>query len=118
MGAAWRGPSQVGQRQWARVLDMVKRIRGLDMEVRLSSVHRQPFFPFHCSAPLACLLVRVLAAAALLQNWLRHILAPITAVHPRIASLSSKSCWHEWSDAATLEFPKEREFCSCHTNRT
>lgn len=40
MGAAWRGPSQVGQRQWARVLDMVKRIRGLDMEVRLSSVHR------------------------------------------------------------------------------
>lgn len=33
MGAAWRGPSQVGARQWQRVLDMVKRIRGLDMEV-------------------------------------------------------------------------------------
>lgn len=33
MGAAWRGPSQVGQRQWERVLEMVKRIRGLDMEV-------------------------------------------------------------------------------------
>ena len=27
MGAAWRGPSQVGQRQWDRVLDMVKQIR-------------------------------------------------------------------------------------------
>lgn len=33
MGAAWRGPSQVGQRQWERVLEMVKRIRALDMEV-------------------------------------------------------------------------------------
>ncbi len=33
MGAAWRGPSQVGARQWDRVLDMVKRIRALDMEV-------------------------------------------------------------------------------------
>lgn len=27
MGAAWRGPSQVGQRQWDRVLEMVKQIR-------------------------------------------------------------------------------------------
>lgn len=33
MGAAWRGPSQVGARQWERVLDMVRRIRALDMEV-------------------------------------------------------------------------------------
>ena len=27
MGAAWRGPTQVGVRQWDRVLEMVKRIR-------------------------------------------------------------------------------------------
>ncbi|GAX76155.1 hypothetical protein CEUSTIGMA_g3599.t1 [Chlamydomonas eustigma] len=33
MGAAWRGPSQVGERQWDRVLDMVRKIRGLGMEV-------------------------------------------------------------------------------------
>lgn len=33
MGAAWRGPSQVGNRQWQRVLEMVGRIRGLGMEV-------------------------------------------------------------------------------------
>lgn len=33
MGAAWRGPSQVGPRQWERVLEMVRRIRGLGMEV-------------------------------------------------------------------------------------
>jgi biotin synthase len=33
MGAAWRGPSQVGARQWERVLEMVRRIRGLGMEV-------------------------------------------------------------------------------------
>mmetsp|Transcript_11136 Transcript_11136/g.19455 ORF Transcript_11136/g.19455 Transcript_11136/m.19455 type:complete len:453 (-) Transcript_11136:274-1632(-) len=33
MGAAWRGPSQVGPRQWERVLEMVTRIRGLGMEV-------------------------------------------------------------------------------------
>ena len=33
MGAAWRGPSQVGPRQWGRVLEMVTRIRGLGMEV-------------------------------------------------------------------------------------
>jgi biotin synthase len=33
MGAAWRGPSQVGKGQWARVLEMVGRIRALDMEV-------------------------------------------------------------------------------------
>lgn len=33
MGAAWRGPSQVGKGQWNRVLDMVRRIRGLGMEV-------------------------------------------------------------------------------------
>ena len=33
MGAAWRGPSQVGQGQWQRVLEMVSRIRALDMEV-------------------------------------------------------------------------------------
>ena len=33
MGAAWRGPSQVGKGQWARVLGMVKEIRGLGMEV-------------------------------------------------------------------------------------
>lgn len=33
MGAAWRGPSQVGARQWDRVLEMVRRIRGLGMEV-------------------------------------------------------------------------------------
>ena len=33
MGAAWRGPSQVGERQWQRVLDMVSKIRGLGMEV-------------------------------------------------------------------------------------
>lgn len=35
MGAAWRGPSQVGPRQWERVLEMVRRIRGLGMEVRI-----------------------------------------------------------------------------------
>ena len=33
MGAAWRGPSQVGPRQWQRVLDMVTQIRQLGMEV-------------------------------------------------------------------------------------
>jgi len=33
MGAAWRGPSQVGPRQWERVLEMVRRVRGLGMEV-------------------------------------------------------------------------------------
>ncbi len=33
MGAAWRGPSQVGKGQWARVLEMVSKIRALDMEV-------------------------------------------------------------------------------------
>ena len=33
MGAAWRGPSQVGPRQWERVLGMVTKIRGLGMEV-------------------------------------------------------------------------------------
>jgi len=33
MGAAWRGPSQVGPRQWARVLDMIAQVRGLGMEV-------------------------------------------------------------------------------------
>lgn len=33
MGAAWRGPTQVGRRQWERVLEMVGRIRKLDMEV-------------------------------------------------------------------------------------
>ena len=33
MGAAWRGPSQVGKGQFNRVLDMVSRIRALDMEV-------------------------------------------------------------------------------------
>ena len=33
MGAAWRGPSQVGKGQWARVLGMVKEIRGMGMEV-------------------------------------------------------------------------------------
>jgi hypothetical protein len=37
MGAAWRGPSQVGKRQWERVLEMVRRIRALDMEVRARS---------------------------------------------------------------------------------
>jgi biotin synthase len=33
MGAAWRGPSQVGPRQFQRVLDMVSQIKGLGMEV-------------------------------------------------------------------------------------
>lgn len=33
MGAAWRGPSQVGARQWERVLEMVRSIRGMGMEV-------------------------------------------------------------------------------------
>ncbi|MEW5307961.1 MAG: hypothetical protein WDW36_010328 [Sanguina aurantia] len=33
MGAAWRGPSQVGNRQWERVLEMVGKVRGLGMEV-------------------------------------------------------------------------------------
>ena len=33
MGAAWRGPSQVGKAQFQRVLDMVTRIRSLNMEV-------------------------------------------------------------------------------------
>eukprot|EP00201_Polytomella_parva_P008160 CAMPEP_0175057998 /NCGR_PEP_ID=MMETSP0052_2-20121109/11588_1 /TAXON_ID=51329 ORGANISM="Polytomella parva, Strain SAG 63-3" /NCGR_SAMPLE_ID=MMETSP0052_2 /ASSEMBLY_ACC=CAM_ASM_000194 /LENGTH=292 /DNA_ID=CAMNT_0016323299 /DNA_START=310 /DNA_END=1185 /DNA_ORIENTATION=+ len=33
MGAAWRSPSQVGQRQWSRVLEMVRRVRSLDLEV-------------------------------------------------------------------------------------
>jgi len=33
MGAAWRGPSQVGKGQWERVKEMVSRIRALDMEV-------------------------------------------------------------------------------------
>lgn len=33
MGAAWRGPSQVGKGQFQRVVDMVSRIRGLGMEV-------------------------------------------------------------------------------------
>jgi biotin synthase len=33
MGAAWRGPSQVGAGQFERVLEMTSRIRGLGMEV-------------------------------------------------------------------------------------
>ena len=33
MGAAWRGPSQVGAGQFDRVLEMTRRIRGLGMEV-------------------------------------------------------------------------------------
>jgi len=33
MGAAWRGPSQVGPKQFERVLDMVSKIRSLGMEV-------------------------------------------------------------------------------------
>ncbi|CAN8064561.1 unnamed protein product [Agarophyton chilense] len=33
MGAAWRGVSQVGPRQFGRVLNMVKEIRGMGMEV-------------------------------------------------------------------------------------
>lgn len=33
MGAAWRGPSQVGPRQFDRVLAMVKDVRGLGLEV-------------------------------------------------------------------------------------
>lgn len=33
MGAAWRGPSQVGERQFQRVLEMVKRVRGMGLEV-------------------------------------------------------------------------------------
>jgi len=33
MGAAWRGPSQVGPKQFGRVLDMVSKIRALGMEV-------------------------------------------------------------------------------------
>lgn len=33
MGAAWRGVSQVGPRQFGRVLDMVSEIRGMGMEV-------------------------------------------------------------------------------------
>lgn len=33
MGAAWRGVSQVGPRQFGRVLDMVREIRDMNMEV-------------------------------------------------------------------------------------
>jgi biotin synthase len=33
MGAAWRGPSQVGPKQFERVLDMVSKVRALNMEV-------------------------------------------------------------------------------------
>jgi biotin synthase len=33
MGAAWRGPSQVGPKQFERVLDMVSKVRALGMEV-------------------------------------------------------------------------------------
>jgi len=33
MGTAWRGPDQVGERQWQRVLEMVRRVRGLGLEV-------------------------------------------------------------------------------------
>ncbi|CAD7704010.1 unnamed protein product [Ostreobium quekettii] len=33
MGAAWRGPSQVGPRQWERVLKMVKEVKAMGMEV-------------------------------------------------------------------------------------
>lgn len=33
MGAAWRGPSQVGPKQFGKVLDMVTKIRALGMEV-------------------------------------------------------------------------------------
>ena len=33
MGAAWRGPSQVGVGQFERVLEMTRRIRGLGLEV-------------------------------------------------------------------------------------
>lgn len=33
MGAAWRGVSQVGPRQFQRVLDMVSEIRGMNLEV-------------------------------------------------------------------------------------
>ena len=33
MGAAWRGPSQVGPKQFERVLEMVSKVRSLGMEV-------------------------------------------------------------------------------------
>jgi len=33
MGAAWRGPSQVGPKQFDRVLDMVSKVRSMGMEV-------------------------------------------------------------------------------------
>ena len=33
MGAAWRGPSQVGPKQFERVLEMVTKVRLLGMEV-------------------------------------------------------------------------------------
>lgn len=33
IGAAWRGPSQVGPKQFNRVLDMVSKIRAMDLEV-------------------------------------------------------------------------------------
>lgn len=33
MGAAWRGPSQVGPRQWERVLRMVREVKDMGMEV-------------------------------------------------------------------------------------
>lgn len=50
MGAAWRGPSQVGPRQWERVLEMVRRIRGLGMEVRRCMATRLG----SCKQPLSC----------------------------------------------------------------
>jgi len=37
MGAAWRGPSQVGKGQWERTLEMVRKVRALDMEVCLTA---------------------------------------------------------------------------------
>ena len=37
MGAAWRGPSQVGKGQWERTLEMVTKVRALDMEVCLTA---------------------------------------------------------------------------------
>lgn len=50
MGAAWRGPSQVGPSQFNRVLEMVSKIRGLGMEV-CTTLGNQTLNSYNYKAP-------------------------------------------------------------------
>ena len=42
MGTAWRGPEQVGSRQFKRILTMVEKIRGMGLESSLGVLRGDP----------------------------------------------------------------------------